>query len=142
MFYIYLLVVVVLMLESQVLIKKVVLIVCFVNVKVSLIIFVMDLELYNQFVVLMMENLCEVMQEEMWEFFNELVCYVDYLIERMIIVCGELGYYIKDFCWLYCVDLVICGNYNYFFFLCVICLVKSIVGSCGVDVLLVFFEKG
>lgn len=81
MSYIYIFVVVVVILESYQLLVKVVFIVCFVQVKVSLIIFVFDFELYNQFVVFMMEDLCVVMYEEIENFFKMLGEKVDYLIE-------------------------------------------------------------
>ena len=85
----------------------------------------------------MMENLREVMQEETREFLNELARHADYPIERMTIACGELGHHIKDFCRSHRVDLVICGNHNHSLFSRATCSAKSIVGSCGVDVLLV-----
>ena len=120
--------------ESQVLIKKAVSIARPVNAKVSLITLATDPELYNQFAAPMMENLREVMQEETREFLNELARHADYPIERMTIACGELGHHIKD--------LVICGNHNHSLFSRATCSAKSIVGSCGVDVLLVSLEKG
>ena len=110
--------------ESQVLIKKAVSIARPVNAKVSLITLATDPELYNQFAAPMMENLREVMQEETREFLN------------------ELGHHIKDFCRSHRVDLVICGNHNHSLFSRATCSAKSIVGSCGVDVLLVSLEKG
>ncbi|RBZ88842.1 universal stress protein UspC, partial [Klebsiella pneumoniae] len=39
-------------------------------------------------------------------------------------------------------DLVICGNHNHSLFSRATCSAKNIVGSCGVDVLLVTLEKG
>ena len=128
--------------ESQVLIKKAVSIARPVNAKVSLITLATDPELYNQFAAPMMENLREVMQEETREFLNELARHADYPIERMTIACGELGHHIKDFCRSHRVDLVICGNHNHALFSRATCSAKSIVGSCGVDVLLVSLEKG
>lgn len=123
--------------ESQVLIKKAVSIARPVNAKVSLITLATDPELYNQFAAPMMENLREVMQEETREFLNELARHADYPIERMTIACGELGHHIKDFCRSHRVDLVICGNHNHSLFSRATCSAKNIVGSCGVDVLLV-----
>ena len=128
--------------ESQVLIKKAVSIARPVNAKVSFITLATDPELYNQFAAPMMENLREVMQEETRDFVNELARHADYPIEKMTIACGELGHHIKDFCRSHQVDLVICGNHNHSLFSRATCSAKNIVGSCGVDVLLVSLEKG
>ena len=128
--------------RQQILIKKAVSIARPVNAKVSLITLATDPELYNQFAAPMMENLREVMQEETREFLNELARHADYPIERMTIACGELGHHIKDFCRSHRDDLVICGNHNHSLFSRATCSAKSIVGSCGVDVLLVSLEKG
>lgn len=128
--------------ESQILIKKAVSIARPVNAKVSFITFATDPEMYNQFAAPMMENLRELMQEETREFLNELARQADYPIEKMTIACGELGNHVKDFCQSHKVDLVICGNHNHSLFSRATCSAKNIVGSSGVDVLLVSLEKG
>ena len=128
--------------ESQILIKKAVSIARPVNAKESFITFATDPEMYNQFAAPMMENLRELMQEETREFLNELARQADYPIEKMTIACGELGHHVKNFCLSHKVDLVICGNHNHSLFSRATCSAKNIVGSSGVDVLLVSLEKG
>ncbi|HCB1497860.1 universal stress protein C [Klebsiella oxytoca] len=128
--------------ESRVLIQKAVSIARPVNAKVSLITLATDPELYNQFAAPMMENLREIMQEETRGFLAELVHHADYPIEKTIIASGGLGHHVKDFCQQHRVDLVICGNHNQSLFSRATCSAKDIVGSSGVDVLLVCLEKG
>ena len=128
--------------ESRVLIQKAVSIARPVNAKVSLITLATDPELYNQFAAPMMENLREIMQEETRGFLAELVHHADYPIEKTIIASGGLGHHVKDFCQQHRVDLVICGNHNQSLFSRATCSAKDIVGSSGVDVLLVSLEKG
>jgi hypothetical protein len=48
---------------------------------------------------------------------------------------------VKDFCQQHRVDLVICGNHNQSLFSRATCSAKDIVGSSGVDVLLVSWKK-
>lgn len=62
-----------------------------------------------------------------------------YFVDKMFIVYGELSEYILEVCYKYYFDLVICGNYNYSFFLWVFCLVKRVIVLSEVDVLLVLF---
>ena len=121
--------------ESRVLIQKAVSIARPVNAKVSLITLATDPELYNQFAAPMMENLREVMQEETRGFLAELARHADYPI-------GGIAHHVKDFCQRHRVDLVICGNHNQSLFSRATCSAKDIVGSSGVDVLLVCLEKG
>ncbi|MDG1644066.1 universal stress protein UspC [Klebsiella huaxiensis] len=128
--------------ESRVLIQKAVSIARPINAKVSLITLATDPELYNQFAAPMMENLREIMQEETRGFLAELVHHADYPIEKTIIASGGLGHHVKDFCQQHRVDLVICGNHNQSLFSRATCSAKDIVGSSGVDVLLVCLEKG
>nr|WP_287856922.1 universal stress protein UspC [Klebsiella sp.] len=128
--------------ESRVLIQKAVSIARPINAKVSLITLATDPELYNQFAAPMMENLREIMQEETRGFLAELVHHADYPIEKTIIASGGLGHHVKDFCQQHRVDLVICGNHNQSLFSRATCSAKNIVGSSGVDVLLVCLEKG
>ncbi len=128
--------------ESRVLIQKAVSIARPINAKVSLITLATDPELYNQFAAPMMENLREIMQEETRGFLAELVHHANYPIEKTIIASGGLGHHVKDFCQQHRVDLVICGNHNQSLFSRATCSAKDIVGSSGVDVLLVCLEKG
>lgn len=128
--------------ESRVLIQKAVSIARPVNAKVSLITLATDPELYNQFAAPMMENLREVMQEETRGFLAELARHADYPIEKMTIASGGIAHHVQDFCRQHRVDLVICGNHNQSLFSRATCSAKDIVGSSGVDVLLVCLEKG
>ena len=128
--------------ESRVLIQKAVSIARPVNAKVSLITLATDPELYNQFAAPMMENLREVMQEETRGFLAELARPGDYAFEKITIARGRLAQHVKDFCRQHRVDLVICGNHNQSLFSRATCSAKDIVGSSGVDVLLVCLEKG
>lgn len=128
--------------ESRVLIQKAVSIARPVNAKVSLITLATDPELYNQFAAPMMENLREVMQEETRGFLAELARNADYPIEKMTIASGGIAHHVQDFCRQHRVDLVICGNHNQSLFSRATCSAKDIVGSSGVDVLLVCLEKG
>lgn len=113
-----------------------------VNVKVGFITSATNPEMYNQFATPMMENLCELMQEEMREFLDELTRQVDYPIEKMTTVCSELGHHVKDFCQSRKADLVVCDDRNHSFFSCVTCSAKGIAGNSGVSVLLVSLEEG
>jgi universal stress protein C len=90
----------------------------------------------------MMENLREVMQEETRGFLAELARHADYPIEKMTIASGGIAHHVQDFCRQHRVDLVICGNHNQSLFSRATCSAKDIVGSSGVDVLLVCLEKG
>ncbi len=128
--------------ESRVLIQKAVSVARPINAKVSLITLATDPELYNQFAAPMMGNLREIIQEETRGFLAELVHHADYPIEKTIIASGGLGHHVKDFCQQHRVDLVICGNHNQSLFSRATCSAKDIVGSSGVDVLLVCLEKG
>ena len=104
--------------ESRVLIQKAVSIARPVNAKVSLITLATDPEL------------------------AELARHADYPIEKMTIASGGIAHHVKDFCQRHRVDLVICGNHNQSLFSRATCSAKDIVGSSGVDVLLVCLEKG
>ena len=108
--------------ESRVLINKAVSIARPLDAKVSLITLATDPELYNQFAAPAKE--------------------ANYPIDNVTIASGELSHHIKDFCQQHHVDLVICGNHNHSLFSRATCSAKSIVGSSGVDVLLVSLEKG
>ena len=128
--------------ESRILVSKAVSIARPLNAKVSLITLATDPEIYNQFAAPMLENLRDLLQEETRGFLHELQQYADYPVERMIIASGELGRHVKDFCQQNKVDLVLCGNHNYSLFSRATCSANNIVGSSGVDVLLVSLEKG
>ena len=123
--------------ESQALLRKAVAIARPVNARISLITLSTDPEMYNQLAAPMMENLRELMQEETLQFLQTLADTVDYPIWKSQIACGELGEHIKAFSKKYQVDLVICGHHNQSFFSRATCSAKSIVGTSGVDVLLV-----
>ncbi|MCR1576795.1 MAG: universal stress protein UspC [Klebsiella aerogenes] len=126
--------------ESRMLVNKAVSIARPSNAQVSLITLATDPEIYNQFAAPMMENLREIMQEETRSFLNELAAQADYPISKMTIASGELCHHVKDFCLQHHVDLVICGNHNQSLFSRATCSAKNIVGSSGVDVLLVSLE--
>lgn len=128
--------------ESRVLINKAVSIARPLDAKVSLITLATDPELYNQFAAPMLENLRDLMHEETRDFLSALAKEADYPIDNVTIASGELNHHIKDFCQQHHVDLVICGNHNHSLFSRATCSAKSIVGSSGVDVLLVSLEKG
>ncbi|EPM0936692.1 universal stress protein UspC [Klebsiella aerogenes] len=126
--------------ESRMLVNKAVSIARPSNAQVSLITLATDPEMYNQFAAPMMENLREIMQEETRSFLNDLASQADYPISKMTIASGELCHHVKDFCLQHHVDLVICGNHNQSLFSRATCSAKNIVGSSGVDVLLVSLE--
>ncbi|EPA1378403.1 universal stress protein UspC [Raoultella ornithinolytica] len=128
--------------ESRVLINKAVSIARPLDAKVSLITLATDPELYNQFAAPMLENLRDLMHEETRDFLSGLAKEANYSIDNVTIASGELSHHIKDFCQQHHVDLVICGNHNHSLFSRATCSAKSIVGSSGVDVLLVSLEKG
>ncbi|OMP91345.1 universal stress protein UspC [Raoultella terrigena] len=128
--------------ESRTLINKAVSIARPLEAKISLITLATDPEMYNQFAAPMLENLRDLMYEETRGFLNGLAQDAGYPIEKITIASGELGHHVKDFCQQYRVDLVICGNHNHSLFSRATCSAKSIVGSSGVDVLLVSLEKG
>lgn len=128
--------------ESRTLINKAVSIARPLEAKISLITLATDPEMYNQFAAPMLENLRDLMYEETHAFLNGLAQDAGYPIEKITIASGELGHHVKDFCQQYRVDLVICGNHNHSLFSRATCSAKSIVGSSGVDVLLVSLEKG
>ncbi|QIT28178.1 universal stress protein UspC [Raoultella terrigena] len=128
--------------ESRTLINKAVSIARPLEAKISLITLATDPEMYNQFAAPMLENLRDLMYEETRDFLNGLAQDAGYPIEKITIASGELGHHVKDFCQQHRVDLVICGNHNHSLFSRATCSAKSIVGSSGVDVLLVSLEKG
>ncbi|GEC67213.1 MULTISPECIES: universal stress protein UspC [Raoultella] len=128
--------------ESRTLINKAVSIARPLEAKISLITLATDPEMYNQFAAPMLENLRDLMYEETRGFLNGLAQDAGYPIEKITIASGELGHHVKDFCQQHRVDLVICGNHNHSLFSRATCSAKSIVGSSGVDVLLVSLEKG
>ncbi|MGE0970036.1 universal stress protein UspC [Klebsiella sp. WOUb02] len=128
--------------ESRTLINKAVSIARPLDAKISLITLATDPEMYNQFAAPMLENLRDLMYEETRGFLNGLAQDAGYPIEKITIASGELGHHVKDFCQQYRVDLVICGNHNHSLFSRATCSAKNIVGSSGVDVLLVSLEKG
>ena len=64
------------------------------------------------------------------------------LADGMTIASGGIAHHVKDFCRQHRVDLVICGNHTQSLFSRATCSAKDIVGSSGVDVLLVCLEKG
>ena len=59
----------------------------------------------------------------------------------MTIACANWVTMSKTFASSHKVDLVICGNHNHSLFSRATCSAKNIVGSCGVDVLLVSLER-
>ena len=128
--------------ESRTLINKAVSIARPLEAKISLITLATDPEMYNQFAAPMLENLRDLMYEETRGFLNGLAQDAGYPIEKITIASGELGHHVKDSCQQHRVDLVICGNHNHSLFSRATCSAKSIVGSSGVDVLLVSLEKG
>ncbi|HHG8772319.1 TPA: universal stress protein UspC [Raoultella planticola] len=128
--------------ESRKLIAKAVSIARPLAAKVSLITLATDPELYNQFAAPMLENLRDLVHEETRDFLTGLAAEADYPIDNLTIASGELCRHINDFCQQHRVDLVICGNHNQSLFSRATCSAKSIVGSSGVDVLLVSLEKG
>ncbi|AJF73923.1 universal stress protein UspC [Raoultella ornithinolytica] len=128
--------------ESRTLINKAVSIARPLEAKISLITLATDPEMYNQLAAPMLENLRDLMYEETRGFLNGLAQDAGYPIEKITIASGELGHHVKDFCQQHRVDLVICGNHNHSLFSRATCSAKSIVGSSGVDVLLVSLEKG
>ncbi|VED48700.1 Universal stress protein C [Raoultella terrigena] len=128
--------------ESRTLINKAVSIARPLEAKISLITLATDPEMYNQFAAPMLENLRDLMYEETRGFLNGLAQDAGYPIEKITIASGELSHHVKDFCQQHRVDLVICGNHNHSLFSRATCSAKSIVGSSGVDVLLVSLEKG
>ncbi|MVT04202.1 universal stress protein UspC [Enterobacter sp. 10-1] len=128
--------------ESRTLISKAVSIARPLDAKISLITLATDPEMYNQFAAPMLENLRDLMHEETRGFLNGLAQDAGYPIDKIVIASGELGHHVKDFCQLHRVDLVICGNHNHSLFSRATCSAKNIVGSSGVDVLLISLEKG
>lgn len=126
--------------ESQALVAKAVSIARPFQARLSLITLMSDPEMYNHFAAPMMENVREVLAEETQQFMNELISRAGYPIEQAIITSGELSEHVQHTCRTQGVDLVIYGNHNQGFFSRATCSAKSIVGSSGVDVLLVPLE--
>lgn len=126
--------------ESHRLVAKAVSIARPFQARLSLITLTSDPEMYNHFVAPMMENVRDVLAEETQQFMNELVSRAGYPIEQTIMTSGELSEHVQHTCRTQGVDLVIYGNHNQGFFSRATCSAKSIVGSSGVDVLLVPLE--
>jgi universal stress protein C len=126
--------------ESRILINKAVSIARPLHARVSIITFLADPEMYNQFAAPMMENLRELIQEERQQFLQQLIDFADYPITQTLIASGELGCHVKHFCQQNQVDLVVCGNHNQSFFSRATCSAKTVVGTSCVDVLLVSLE--
>ncbi len=127
--------------ESRVLINKAVSIARPLDARVSLITLATDPELYNQFAAPMLENLRDLMHEETRDFLSGLAKEADYPIDNVTIASGELSHHIKDF-----LPAASRGSGDmrqsqpqpvFARHL----LGESIVGSSGVDVLLVSLEK-
>lgn len=137
MSYLHLLVAVSMSPESHTLVAKAVSIARPFQARLSLITLTSDPEMYNHFAAPMMENVREVLQEETQQFLDELVARAEYPIEQILIRSGELSEHVQHICQTQAVDLVIYGNHNQGFFSRATCSAKSIVGSSGVDVLLV-----
>ncbi|QME62908.1 universal stress protein UspC [Escherichia fergusonii] len=123
--------------ESQQLLAKAVSIARPLNSRVSLITLASDPEMYNQFAAPMLEDLREVMQEEIYDFFRQLEQEAGYPIAQSFIAYGEMSEHILAMCRKHKFDLVICGNHNHSFFSRASCSAKSVIGSSEVDVLLV-----
>ncbi|MBK4117380.1 universal stress protein UspC [Pluralibacter gergoviae] len=126
--------------ESQRLVNKAVSIARPANAQISLITFAADPEMYNQFAAPMLENLRELMHEETQQFLNGLVARAGYPIATTVIASGEMSESIKSWCGKHQVDLVLCGNHNQSFFARATTAAKTVVGCCGVDVLLVSLQ--
>ncbi|MGK9175490.1 universal stress protein UspC [Yokenella regensburgei] len=127
--------------ESHRLVAKAVSIARPFQARLSLITLMADPEMYNHLVAPMMENVRDVLKEETQQFVNELVSRADYPIGQTIMASGELSEHIRHTCRTQGVDLVIYGNHNQGFFSRATCSAKSIVGSSGVDVLLVPLDE-
>ncbi|WP_437890938.1 universal stress protein UspC [Phytobacter sp. V91] len=123
--------------ESHKLLAKAVSIARPFQARLSLITLMSDPEMYNHFAAPMMESVRDVLQEEVQQFMSELVMRADYPVEQTIIACGELSEHVQHTCRTQGVDLVIYGNHNQGFLSRATCSAKSIIGSSGVDVLLV-----
>lgn len=123
--------------ESHKLLAKAVSIARPFQARLSLITLISDPEMYNHFAAPMMESVRDVLQEEVQQFMSELVIRADYPVEQTIIACGELSEHVQHTCRTQGVDLVIYGNHNQGFLSRATCSAKSIIGSSGVDVLLV-----
>lgn len=126
--------------ESHRLVAKAVSIARPFQARLTLITLMSDPEMYNHLVAPMMENVREVLAEETQQFMNELVERAGYPVEQTIVTSGELSEHVRHTCHTQSVDLVIYGNHNQGFFSRATCSAKSIVGSSGVDVLLVPLE--
>lgn len=126
--------------ESHRLVAKAVSIARPFQARLTLITLMSDPEMYNHLVAPMMENVREVLAEETQQFMNELVERAGYPVEQTIVTSGELSEHVRHTCRTQSVDLVIYGNHNQGFFSRATCSAKSIVGSSGVDVLLVPLE--
>lgn len=101
--------------ESQQLLAKAVSIARPLNGRVSLITLASDPEMYNQFAAPMLEDLREVMQEEIYDFFRQLEQEAGYPIAQSFIAYGEMSEHILAMCRKHKFDLVICGNHNHNF---------------------------
>ncbi len=126
--------------ESHRLVAKAVSIARPFQARLTLITLMSDPEMYNHLVAPMMENVREVLAEETQQFMNELVERAGYPVEQTIVASGELSEHVRHTCRSQNVDLVIYGNHNQGFFSRATCSAKTIVGSSGVDVLLVPLE--
>lgn len=123
--------------ESHRLVAKAVSIARPFQARLSLITLMSDPEMYNHLAAPMMENVREILQEETRQFMDELVSRAGYPVENILIASGELSEHVQHTCRSQGVDLVIYGNHNQGFFSRATCSAKTIVGSSGVDVLLV-----
>ena len=127
--------------ESHALVSKAVSIARPINAKITLITFAADPEMYNQLAAPMLEDLRELMQEETRQFLNTLVERAGYPIAGTVIADGKLSDSIRSYCENHKVDLVLCGNHNQSFFARATTSAKTVVGCCGVDVLLVSLQE-
>lgn len=93
--------------ESQQLLAKAVSIARPLNGRVSLITLASDPEMYNQFAAPMLEDLREVMQEEIYDFFRQLEQEAGYPIAQSFIAYGEMSEHILAMCRKHKFDLVI-----------------------------------
>lgn len=126
--------------ESQTLVSKAVSVARPSHAEISLITFAADPEMYNQFAAPMLESLRDLMQEETRQFLRRLTEHADYPIAQTLVASGGLGESISAFCANHKVDLVICGNHNQSLFARTTTASKTVIGSCGVDVLLVSLQ--
>lgn len=123
--------------ESHLLVSKAVSLARPLNARISLMTFVPDPEMYNQFAAPMLENMRELVLEETRHFLSVLIRDAKYPINETIIATGELGEHIRHFCQQQKVDLVICGNHNKSLIARTLCSAKVIIADSHVDALLV-----